>query len=173
MLGTGACGGLGIVAAAAGGCLRWCRGGIIYWLHGRVKPILVATERLSNHVQMFSEGLAVLERQNFKAAKLKAVQSAGRGACECGSGAGEAAEPGGRWCSSGRRRFFYVLSALLAAGTQAGMTLASWKRRNGAAMRGWLAAWGEFEALNALANYAFEHPEDAWPELLGDGTGSV
>ena len=36
-------------------------------------------------------------------------------------------------------------------------------------MRSWLAAWAEFEALNALATYAFEHPADnqhyAWPEL--------
>ena len=67
------------------------------------------------------------------------------------------------------KEMFYVFSALLAAGTQTGMTLAAWKRRNGLAMRGWLAAWAEFEALSALANYAFEHPEDAWPELLADG----
>ena len=37
-------------------------------------------------------------------------------------------------------------------------------------MHSWLAAWSEFEALNALASYAFEHPvaagTNAWPELL-------
>ncbi len=33
-------------------------------------------------------------------------------------------------------------------------------------MKRWLAVWAEFEALNAIAAYAFENPEDVWPELL-------
>ena len=59
-----------------------------------------------------------------------------------------------------------MLSLLLAAGTQAAISIADWKRKNAGAMKEWLAAWAEFEALNAVATYAFEHPEDAWPELL-------
>ena len=149
------------------GAVAVVQAGIMYFLQGRVKPILVATERLSNHVQMFSEGLAVLERQSFNATKLKAVQAAAR---EPANAVPELAKLQNQVTLVQQRtkEMFYVFSALLAAGTQAGMTLAKWKRRNGEAMRGWLAAWAEFEALNSLANYAFEHPEDAWPELLGD-----
>ncbi len=150
------------------GAVAVVQAAIVYFLHGRVKPLLVATERLSNHVQMFSEGLAVLERQSFLGAKLRAVQAAGR---EPANAVPELAKLQSQVTLVQQRtkEMFYVFSALLAAGTQMGMTLAAWKRRNGLAMRGWLAAWAEFEALSALANYAFEHPEDAWPELLADG----
>ena len=34
----------------------------------------------------------------------------------------------------------------------------------------WLDAWAEFEALHALAVYAFEHPDSTFPELVGDAT---
>jgi DNA mismatch repair ATPase MutS len=33
-------------------------------------------------------------------------------------------------------------------------------------MRRWLEAWGEFEALLALATYAAEHEENVWPEIV-------
>ena len=36
-------------------------------------------------------------------------------------------------------------------------------------VRGWLEAAGEFEALEALAGYAYEHPADVWPEFVEDG----
>ncbi len=142
--------------------------GMVAYLGARVKPMLEATVKLSNHVQMFSEGLAVLERQTFVCAKLKAVQAAGR---EPANAVPELKKLQSQVTLVQQRtkEMFYVFSALLAAGTQAGITLAAWKRKNGAAMRGWLAAWAEFEALNALANYAYEHPEDCWPELLADG----
>ena len=64
------------------------------------------------------------------------------------------------------KEYFLLFSFLLAAGTQAAISIARWKRENAAGMEGWLAAWSEFEALNALATFAFEHPGYAWPELL-------
>src|SRR5258707_1013460 len=35
--------------------------------------------------------------------------------------------------------------------------------------RPWLTAVGEMEALNALANYTYEHPEDSFPEFIQNG----
>lgn len=46
-----------------------------------------------------------------------------------------------------------------------------WRRRFGPAMRGWLTAIGEFEALLSLANYAFEHPADAFPSVVPEHPG--
>ncbi len=40
-----------------------------------------------------------------------------------------------------------------------------WKQEFGPQIRAWLAAVGEFEALTALAAYAFEHGEDVFPEF--------
>ncbi len=66
------------------------------------------------------------------------------------------------------KEYFLILSLLLAAGTQAAISIARWKRQYAGAMAVWLDAWAEFETLNALATYAYEHPEDAWPELLAE-----
>jgi DNA mismatch repair ATPase MutS len=35
-------------------------------------------------------------------------------------------------------------------------------------MRGWLDAIGQFEALNSIAGYAYEHPDDPFPVLVDE-----
>ena len=53
-----------------------------------------------------------------------------------------------------------------------------WRRSSGPALRRWLDAVGELEALSSLAGYHYEHPEDVFPDLDaaapcfdGDGLG--
>ena len=135
------------------------------YLQARVKPLLTATEKLSNHVQMFSEGLALLDRQIFTAPLLLRLQTAAR-------------QPAGAvpllrklqsqvsLTQQRTKELFYIFSLVLAAGTQAAITLSAWKRSNNEAMRQWLSTWAEFEALSALANFAFENPTNTWPDLL-------
>ena len=41
-----------------------------------------------------------------------------------------------------------------------------WRRSSGAALRKWLAAVGEMEALSSLAAYHYEHPADVFPEVI-------
>ena len=43
-----------------------------------------------------------------------------------------------------------------------------WRRHNGAAVRRWLTATGEIEALCSLASHAFEHPGDPFPEFTAE-----
>ena len=139
--------------------------GISLFLHARVKPILTTVTRLSNHVQMFSQGLALLDRQTFTSPLLLEIQSAAR---QPSNGAKLLNQLQNQITIAQQRtkEIFYVFSLLLAAGTQASITIAAWKSANGEAMRNWLDAWARFEALSAVANHAFEHPEDSWPELL-------
>jgi DNA mismatch repair ATPase MutS len=40
-----------------------------------------------------------------------------------------------------------------------------WRRTSGRALRQWLAAVGELEALSSLAGYHHEHPDDVFPDL--------
>jgi hypothetical protein len=44
-----------------------------------------------------------------------------------------------------------------------------WRRHSGAAVRAWLQTVGEVEALNSLANHAYEHPGDTFAEFVADG----
>ena len=55
------------------------------------------------------------------------------------------------------------------AGTQLALAIERWRTRFGAALPRWLAAVGEFEALAALAAYAYEHPADPFPSLEPGG----
>ncbi len=53
-----------------------------------------------------------------------------------------------------------------------------WRRTSGPALRRWLEAVGEIEALSSLAGYRYEHPDDVFPDLIagppsfeGEGLG--
>ena len=45
-------------------------------------------------------------------------------------------------------------------------SIESWRSRYGPHIPDWLTAVGELEALSALAGYAYEHPNDPFPELI-------
>jgi hypothetical protein len=65
---------------------------------------------------------------------------------------------------------FLALSLPFMLGMHLAWAMESWRRRNGAAVRQWLAAAGEFEALASLSAYRYEHPDDPFPDLLpGEG----
>ena len=44
-----------------------------------------------------------------------------------------------------------------------------WRRHSGRAVRRWIAAMGEIEALCSLSSHAFEHPADPFPEFAESG----
>ena len=144
------------------------QGGICLLARKRVVPLLKSAATLQQHVKLISEGLALLQTSEFAAPKLQELKR-------------RATEPSGAVATLQRlerqleiveqrpKEYFLVFSLLLAAGTQAAISIARWKRQYAAAMAVWLDAWAEFETLNALATYAYEHPEDAWPELLPAG----
>ena len=51
---------------------------------------------------------------------------------------------------------------------QTAMAIEEWRSGNGRFIAGWLEAVSEIEALSALANYAFEHPDDPFPEFSSE-----
>jgi hypothetical protein len=141
------------------------QGAMAIWLRKRVMPLLEGGARLQSQVRLFAEGLALLQSVSFTSTRLVELQRLSR-------------EPAGAvkllrrldgWLlliEQRSKELFFVFSLLTAAGCQAAIAVAEWKRTYATSMRQWLDVWAEFEALNALATYAFENPEDAWPELL-------
>ncbi len=63
------------------------------------------------------------------------------------------------------KEWFYLFSRALLIGTQVYFAIERWRLVRSNSLRTWLALWGEVEALNALANYAHEHPENTFPSL--------
>jgi hypothetical protein len=61
----------------------------------------------------------------------------------------------------------YGLLVWVAARTQLILAVERWRDRHQSHLEKVLDAWAEFEALSALAGYAYEHPDDTFPELIG------
>ncbi len=181
---------LGVVGSVVAGIVHWItwsaalenaglllavQSGLALAIRDRIKPLLEGGARLQGQVRLFGEGLGLMQRTSFESARLLALQRVAREP----AGAVELLKKLDGYLVIVEQRskeYYFVLSLVTAAGSQAGISIARWKREHVAAMRQWLAAWGEFEALNALATYAFEHPagdgEYAWPELLPAGAAS-
>jgi DNA mismatch repair ATPase MutS len=70
------------------------------------------------------------------------------------------------WAEAARSQIFAPLAFVLLWSLHFALALERWRRRHGPAIAGWLAALGELEALCALSAYAFEHPDDPFPELV-------
>ena len=68
-----------------------------------------------------------------------------------------------------RNMIFAPLSIILLWPLQFAISIERWRQSSGPAVARWLAAVGEFEALNSLAGYSYEHPQDPFPELVGGG----
>jgi len=67
---------------------------------------------------------------------------------------------------SRKNQIFVPLAALLLWTTQTAYAIERWRAVSGRDIAHWLRAIGQFEALNALAGYAYEHPTDPFPELV-------
>ncbi len=56
---------------------------------------------------------------------------------------------------------------------QLAFAVEAWRKESGGHVRKWLEAAGQIEALCALANYAYEHPADPFPEFGEGGAGGA
>ncbi len=131
------------------------------WLRGRVARVLKAAGLIAGEMALVRAALELLGRERFAAPKLAALV---QHVAPAGSAIGRL-KP---WLTVAEHRtkdWFYVPSLWLMIGTQTALGIESWRMRNGDALRQWLDAWSEFEALNCLACYAYENPEDCWAEL--------
>lgn len=68
-----------------------------------------------------------------------------------------------------RNEFARPFALILFARSQAAVAIDRWHQRHRAALAAWLTAVGEFEALASLATYAYEHPDDAFPQVVEGG----
>src|SRR5205814_2285908 len=51
---------------------------------------------------------------------------------------------------------------------QLAFAIEAWRAQSGRDVAAWMEAAGEFEAISALAGYAYEHPRDPFPEIVAD-----
>jgi DNA mismatch repair ATPase MutS len=74
------------------------------------------------------------------------------------------------WLNSRLNPFFAAIAPLLLWSTQFAFAIEEWRSQHGLAIARWLDAVGEIEALCSLSGYAYEHPEDPFPQIAESGT---
>ncbi len=69
---------------------------------------------------------------------------------------------------SRRNQIFGAIAPLLLWDLQLSYSIEDWRRTSGPAMRRWLNAVGEMEALSSLASFRYEHPRYVFPEFVAE-----
>jgi len=68
-----------------------------------------------------------------------------------------------------QNQFFAPIGFLLCLPVHLIHAVETWRSEVGPHVPEWLQSTGEFEALSSLAGYAFEHPDDPFPEIVESG----
>ena len=145
----------------------------LYRVHKRIAPVVTAVEEAAHELQLLSEVLVRLERESFRSPLLAALRAS----------LDTEGEPPSKRIGRLNRLMelldsrdhlllrlaepFVLWTAHMAFAVEA------WRRHSGPVVRRWLTATGEMEALCSLASHAFEHPDDPFPEFVGQTLSSV
>jgi hypothetical protein len=129
-----------------------------------IKPL----EDAARDVGLLSEVLARLEREKFASAKLVALRAKLLTGGIAPSRALAALRKLVERLESRRNPFLGFVDPFVFWTLQLSFALEAWRKKFGPALRGYVAAIGETEALLALAGYAYENPDDVFAEFAED-----
>jgi hypothetical protein len=131
-----------------------------------VSAVVSAMHAPAEELSLLHAGLARLERESFHSARLRELQVALQSS-------GKTASKQIRWFVGLTEMLRFqrdnsagMITPLFLWSTQVAFAAETWRQRCGPRLQTWLNAVGEFEALCALAGYAFEHPECPFPEIV-------
>lgn len=135
----------------------------------RVRTVLAPVDFAARDLEVLSLVLRRFEQQSFT--------------CPLLSGLREKLRAGGAPPSQRIRRLsrlselldsrlnqaFGVIAPILLWSTNCAIAIEAWRVENGPHLAAWLDAVADLEALGSLSRYAFEHPDDCWPEFAETG----
>ena len=138
-----------------------------FTLKTRVDQVAESVETPAHELELLSTMLARLEREQFQSSLLRDILLRIKT-----EGLTASAQIGRLHKLVDRldwehNLYFKPVAAALLWRTQLAMAIEAWRAVAGPAIRKWLHAVGEFEALLALSGHAFEHPADPFPEFIG------
>jgi hypothetical protein len=140
----------------------------LYRMGKRFAAVVGAVEAAAHGLGLLSQVLVRFEREQYQTPLLAALRQS----------LATAGEPASRRFSRLRRimdsvedrehAYVTVLEIFILWTPHCAYAVERWRRDSGAAVRRWLTATGEMEALCSLASYAFEHPADPFPEFTAE-----
>src|SRR6185312_11539106 len=151
------------------GALLAVQGAFALWLRPRVMAEIEGAQRLAGQTNILRDGLKLVREQKFSAESLLRLQKDAEGeerALKSLAGSLMLVE-------QRAKEWYYAPALVLSVGSHAAISLETWKREHGEAMRQWVRTGAEFEALLALGTYAAEHEKNVYPEMLEGGATFV
>ncbi len=143
---------------------------VSHLLGRRVDPAAEAAEKAAEDLRLLTEVLEIMEREPFTSDRLARLRASLDTNQLPASAAVKKLNRTYGWLEGRRNKFVQIFDPFVFYTAQLAMAAERWRPQFGLAIRGWLAAVGEFEAIAALAGYAFEHPANVWPELISEQT---
>jgi hypothetical protein len=134
-------------------------------LRKRTAAVFHATEHALEDLQLLSSLLARLEREQFSSPHLQALKTGISSDNLAASQAIERLRNIVEYIRSLENPIMRGLNIPLMYVVQVAYAAEAWRHAHGSAVRPWLKATGEIEALLSLSGYSYEHPTDPFPEL--------
>jgi hypothetical protein len=143
-------------------------GSFFYSKHKPINAVVGAVEEAAHELGLISQVLGRLEKEKFETPKLASLQA---------SLDAEGEPPSKRIARLNRilelldsrdNVFLRVIEIFILWTPRHALAVEEWRRHSGQAVRRWLTAAGEIEALCSLASHAFEHPADPFPEFTDE-----
>ncbi|HEX4575915.1 MAG TPA: mismatch repair protein [Edaphobacter sp.] len=135
-------------------------------LHKRTAAVLHSTEHALEDLQLLSSLLARIEREQFEAPRLQALKTELSSHHLPGSQAIARLRTIVEYIRSLDNPIMRILNIPLLYVVQVAYAAEAWRTAHGAAVRSWLKAIGEVEALLSFSGYSYEHPADPFPEFV-------
>src|SRR6185436_10740474 len=136
------------------------------YYRSRVLEFLQTINEAVRELQILGSALERMEHESFSSRRLHELQSNLRQAGKKPSEEIARLVKMRDYLNQRRNEFFAIISFVLLWATQFAFAMEAWRQRNGSQVESWLRNFGEFEALCALAGYAYEHPGDPFPEIV-------
>jgi hypothetical protein len=157
--------GLGTVALAISALnLAWA-----HRLHSRWDESAEAIEKATRDLDVLAGVLRLIDHGQFSAVRLQQIQARLKHDRFVPSDAIRKLDRIVGYLESRRNPAMRLIDVLMFWSAQCVFIAEGWQQEFGPHIREWLDAVGEFEALTALAGYAFEHPRDVLPQFAEKG----
>lgn len=146
-----------VVAAEAVLAWRWRK---------RIQAVVEPVSGAAADLALVSILLQRVEQEKFESSRLRELAAGLSAAAEFPSQSMKRLKRLVNWADSRHNMLVRFLDVPLMYSLQVALAVEKWRQAHGKSVRHWLEALGEIEALESLAAYSYEHPDDPFPEFV-------
>ncbi|MGB6482149.1 MAG: hypothetical protein WBE86_01540 [Candidatus Acidiferrales bacterium] len=143
--------------------------GVYAWLRKHAEAAITGIGCNEDGLLIFSKILKQIETGEFTSEKLRRFQRELRAGPQPASRAMERLAHIVNWIDARDSLLMKIIELPLLYTIQLGLATDSWRKQEGPKARFCIDAAAEFEALLSLSAYAYEHPEDCFPQFTKPG----